>query len=272
MNTREILSIVALAALGLCLLSGLVKMAMKGPKARQSCDHACSLLVFVAIVLLGVSQLLEEEGYKELDLPFWEPGVGALPWTFSGEGKMKGNKASMGLGESGSQTDPKLTAAAQNQWCIKQTGDSGSYCKSYKSPAVCHGTDKLGFPVPCDLKYISCKCDNDCNKGDKQRIANPSKGSPLNPDGAPEYCQTFSDRQSRRTAAFYPDKKNYCAPKFTSKNQGKSGSATSGGGKWGDKPLYCVGGSSTGRAPGFGSNACCHPGMAVTRCPELDTC
>ena len=79
MNTREILSIVALAALGLCLLSGLAKMAMKGPKAKQSCDHACSLLVFVAIVLLGVSQLLEEEGYKELDLPFWEPGVGALP-------------------------------------------------------------------------------------------------------------------------------------------------------------------------------------------------
>ena len=101
MNTREILSIVALAALGLCLLCGLAKMAMKGPKAKQSCDHACSLLVFVAVVLVGVSQLLEEEGYKELDLPYWEPGVGALPWTFSGEGKMKKKKMSMGLGDSG---------------------------------------------------------------------------------------------------------------------------------------------------------------------------
>ena len=99
MNTREILSIVALAALGLCLLCGLAKMAMKGPKAKQSCDHACSLLVFVAVVLVGVSQLLEEEGYKELDLPYWEPGVGALPWTFSGEGKMKKKKMSMGLGD-----------------------------------------------------------------------------------------------------------------------------------------------------------------------------
>ena len=65
MQTREILSIVALAALGLCLLCGLAKMAMKGPKAKQSCDHACSLLVFVAVVLVGVSQLLEEnkDGY-----------------------------------------------------------------------------------------------------------------------------------------------------------------------------------------------------------------
>ncbi len=63
MNTREILSIVALAALGLCLLCGLAKMAMKNPKAKQSCDHACSLLVFVAVVLVGVSQLLEEEKY-----------------------------------------------------------------------------------------------------------------------------------------------------------------------------------------------------------------
>jgi len=100
MQTREILSIVALAALGLCLLCGLAKMAMKNPKAKQSCDHACSLLVFVAVVLVGVSQLIEEEGYKELDLPYWEPGVGALPWTFSGEGKMKKKKMSMGLGDS----------------------------------------------------------------------------------------------------------------------------------------------------------------------------
>ena len=101
MQTREILSIVALAALGLCLLCGLAKMAMKNPKAKQSCDHACSLLVFVAVVLVGVSQLIEEEGYKELNLPYWEPGVGALPWTFSGEGKMKKKKMSMGLGDSG---------------------------------------------------------------------------------------------------------------------------------------------------------------------------
>jgi len=68
MKTREILSIVALVALGLCLICGLVKVTMKGPKAKHSCDHACSLSLFVAVVLVGVSQLLEEnrDGYKNV--------------------------------------------------------------------------------------------------------------------------------------------------------------------------------------------------------------
>ena len=61
MNTKEILSIIAIVALGLCLLCGLAKMAMKSQKAKQSCDHACSLLVFVAVILLGVSQLLGDK-------------------------------------------------------------------------------------------------------------------------------------------------------------------------------------------------------------------
>jgi len=62
MKTRKILSIMTLAVLGLCLLCGLTKMAMKGLKAKQSCDYACSLLVFVALVFVGVSQLLKETG------------------------------------------------------------------------------------------------------------------------------------------------------------------------------------------------------------------
>ena len=57
MNTPEILSIIALSLLGICLLCGLAKMAMKGPKANQACDHACSLSFFVAVVLVCVSQL-----------------------------------------------------------------------------------------------------------------------------------------------------------------------------------------------------------------------
>ncbi len=60
MKTREILSIVALSSLGLCLLCGLAKLAMKNPKKRGDCDKACGLLLFVGLVLIGVSQLLEE--------------------------------------------------------------------------------------------------------------------------------------------------------------------------------------------------------------------
>ena len=73
MQTREILSIVALAALGLCLFCGLAKATMKGPKVKQSCDHACSLLVLLAVVLLGVSQLLGEnkDGYMTVPPNFY---------------------------------------------------------------------------------------------------------------------------------------------------------------------------------------------------------
>jgi hypothetical protein len=74
MNTREILSIVALAALGLCLLCELAKMTMKGTKAKQRCNHACSLSLFVAVVLVGVSQLLKEnkDGYTTDPPPLYQ--------------------------------------------------------------------------------------------------------------------------------------------------------------------------------------------------------
>jgi hypothetical protein len=60
MNNKEILTIIALSSLGLCLLLGLAKMAMKSDKAKKGCDNACSLLVFVAVVLVAVSQLLAD--------------------------------------------------------------------------------------------------------------------------------------------------------------------------------------------------------------------
>ena len=94
MKTQEILSIVALGLLGVCLLCGLAKMAMKGPKAKQTCNHACSLSFFAAVVLLGVSQLITEEGYgtgsghcatftiKEAIQPCYGGGpVTGIPWT-----------------------------------------------------------------------------------------------------------------------------------------------------------------------------------------------
>lgn len=61
MQTWKILSITALALLGVCLLCGLAKMAMKGDKAKQSCDKICILSLIVALVLLGYSQFLKEE-------------------------------------------------------------------------------------------------------------------------------------------------------------------------------------------------------------------
>ena len=64
MNTQEILSIVALSLLGLCLLCGLAKMAMRGDSAKKNCDKACSMAVFATVVLLAISQLIgETDGY-----------------------------------------------------------------------------------------------------------------------------------------------------------------------------------------------------------------
>ena len=67
MNTKEILSIVALAVLGLCLLCSLAKAAMKkGDKGRKHCDKACGTFVMLAIALLAVSQFMgENEKYGD---------------------------------------------------------------------------------------------------------------------------------------------------------------------------------------------------------------
>jgi hypothetical protein len=67
MNTKEILSIVALTALGLCLLCCLAKAAMKsGDKSKKHCDKACGAFVFLAIILLAVSQLMGDPESMEI--------------------------------------------------------------------------------------------------------------------------------------------------------------------------------------------------------------
>jgi len=75
MKTQEILTIVALAALGLCLLCGLAKMAMKNPKKRGDCDKACGALFFVAVALMAVGQLLGEDHVSGFEM-----GVNKQKW------------------------------------------------------------------------------------------------------------------------------------------------------------------------------------------------
>ena len=71
MKTQEILSIIALSLLGLCFLSGLVKMAMKKESHKKPYEQGCTASVFIAVVLLGISQLLtEREPYTGGDPKF----------------------------------------------------------------------------------------------------------------------------------------------------------------------------------------------------------
>ena len=59
-NVRNVLTIIALSALGLCLFVALAKMATKSDKTKKSCDNVCGMLVFIAAVLLAVAQFIED--------------------------------------------------------------------------------------------------------------------------------------------------------------------------------------------------------------------
>ena len=61
MTVRKILSIIALVLLLVALGCGLFKMTTKNPNTKKSCENLMNLAVFLAIILLGVSQLLRED-------------------------------------------------------------------------------------------------------------------------------------------------------------------------------------------------------------------
>jgi hypothetical protein len=77
MQTREILTIIALSVLGLCLFIGIGKSMTKNPKKKMDCDKACGMLFFVAVVLLAVSQVLNPK--ENLTWPDYINGVGQGP-------------------------------------------------------------------------------------------------------------------------------------------------------------------------------------------------
>ena len=61
MKTQHILTITAMAALGLCLVLAFSKGMTKNLKTKESMTHACSFLVLIAVALLAVTQFLSEK-------------------------------------------------------------------------------------------------------------------------------------------------------------------------------------------------------------------
>ena len=57
----HVLRIIAIILIGVCLLCSLAKMGMKNENSKKTCDNACGMLMFVALALIGVSQLNDEE-------------------------------------------------------------------------------------------------------------------------------------------------------------------------------------------------------------------
>ena len=67
----HVLRIIAISLLGVCLLCSLAKMGMKNENSKKTCDNACGMLMFVALALIGVSQLNdEEENYGDCNVCF----------------------------------------------------------------------------------------------------------------------------------------------------------------------------------------------------------
>ncbi len=97
-NTRNILTIVALSALGLCLFMALAKMAVKSDKTKKSCDSACGMLVFIAAVLLAVAQFVEDSKSEKFH-----------------EGKSHGK--SHGHSSSSGGQDYELVVLSAASWC-----------------------------------------------------------------------------------------------------------------------------------------------------------
>ena len=93
MKTQHILTIIAMAALGLCLVLAFSKRLTKNLKTKETMSHIFSFLVFIAIALVAVTQFLSEK--ENMD---WEIGsVETASMPNGGRAKKGGKKVSMGI-------------------------------------------------------------------------------------------------------------------------------------------------------------------------------
>ena len=205
MKTSEILSIVALSMLGICLISSLVKMAVKNDKTKEKCDQLCGVLFFVAVVLVGVSQLLDEINLDTFkDWPNWTIGVGANPQTFSAEKRRK-SKGNLGVGLSNVSCqccsltggNCAIGTCTSNQDC---SGDTNNCIKARQDhspifpaqpcgPAPAPPSGSCGTNGCCNPKYTDnaqeCGPGNSC-PGNKQCYYDGTFGCPDTDQGCNE--------------------------------------------------------------------------------------
>ena len=166
MKTKEILSIVALAVIGLCLLCSLAKLVMKsGDKKKKHCNKACGAFVFLATVLLAVSQLLgETERYDSSDIECTvtsecPPGNACVPTGQNGEIK----KVCQAFDATSRAPGKKKGAANTNigHWTQPYRTEDCSWSQKGGSDAVHNGSFKKSvYPnsstKSCPDSKISC--------------------------------------------------------------------------------------------------------------------
>jgi len=161
MKTKEILSIFALVAIVLCLICGVAKTAMKSPKQKQSCDTACSLLIFVAVVLVGISQLLDEDAGKVFN-PISPGHLGARCLTGSDVSGLQCLDGSVckATGDYG----VKMCVTPKKQAHVPGPGNApGHYITPGTNGGECR-TSMIAGKAQCD-KNLSCQTNNTCGYG-----------------------------------------------------------------------------------------------------------
>ena len=161
MKTQEILSIVALSLLGLCLLCGLAKMAMKKDSAKKNCDKACVLAVFAAVALVGVSQMIgETDGYETVvEKPWTGPDkCGPYGGTCSTTGNSCKNDGFRGKPFGGGQPGGNKPCEERRPWTCNCKCKTDSDCISDPTGANDYGYKCINkdFSVSIDLMALVC--------------------------------------------------------------------------------------------------------------------
>ena len=170
MNTKEILTIIALSALGLCILGILVKTLVKTDKSRQYCNYMCGILFFLAVVTLCVSQIIVETfdpKHNPGDLcdtrVGYSPRCHTCPYGCKREGLNDvccGKEEGCGLGGGGG--DSQKDGLCDSDHCV---GDACNDCPL--------GCTRVGFP---SVDYCCSKADTE-DKDKKCGEFNSEKGS-----------------------------------------------------------------------------------------------
>jgi hypothetical protein len=122
MKTQEILTIIAMAALALCLVLAFSKGLTNNTNTKSAMTHVCSLLVVIAVALLAVTQFLSEK--ENMD---WE--IGSVATVSRPNGRGSGGKK-MGLGKIGN---------------MKDNNDCGCWGGGGDGPTCVHSSDQM----PC---------------------------------------------------------------------------------------------------------------------------
>ena len=166
MKTQEILSIIALSLLGLCLLSGLVKMTMKNESHKKPYEQGCAASVFIAVVLLGISQLLtEREPYDDSICQQWR------------KCNPRERKSGICLDSDGKKAGP-----CESGCCMKPgfraTLTAGKLTKVYCDPTPDPGDPNYEYPCYYEKTLTDCLKNSGCTKekGKRATGGQPPRG------------------------------------------------------------------------------------------------